>query len=43
MIKAVIFDIGNTLVEYKIPMNWSELYRPAFEHTAGQFGYHFTK
>ena len=33
-IKAVIFDIGQTLVYYPIPLNWSELYRPAFESIA---------
>ncbi len=30
-IKAVIFDIGQTLVYYPFPLNWSKLYRPAFE------------
>lgn len=34
MFKAVVFDIGQTLVEYRIPLNWSRLYRPAFEHVA---------
>ena len=33
-IKAVIFDIGQTLVYYPIPLNWSKLYRPAFESIA---------
>lgn len=33
-IKAVIFDIGRTLVSYQVPMNWSVLYRPAFESIA---------
>ena len=33
-IKAVIFDIGQTLVYYPIPLNWSALYRPAFESIA---------
>lgn len=33
-IKAAIFDIGQTLVYYPIPLNWSELYRPAFESIA---------
>lgn len=33
-IKAVIFDIGQTLVYYKIPLNWSSLYRPSFESIA---------
>ena len=31
-IKAVVFDIGQTLVYYPFPLNWSALYRPAFEH-----------
>ena len=31
-INAVVFDIGQTLVHYPIPLNWSALYRPAFEH-----------
>lgn len=29
MIKAVIFDVGHTLVDYKNPLNWSRLYRDA--------------
>ena len=33
-IKAVIFDIGQTLVHYPNPLNWSALYRPAFESIA---------
>ena len=33
-IKAVIFDIGQTLVYYPFPLNWSELYRPAFQSIA---------
>lgn len=31
MIKAIVFDIGQTLTYYPIPLNWSKLYRPAFE------------
>lgn len=42
MIKAIVFDIGQTLVEYKKPLNWSELYRPAFESVADACGYTFT-
>lgn len=42
MIKAVVFDIGQTLVEYKMPLNWSELYRPAFERVAEACGYTFS-
>lgn len=37
-IKAVIFDIGQTLVHYPFPLNWSALYRPAFEHIAKEYG-----
>ena len=33
-IKAVVFDIGQTLVYYPFPLNWAELYRPAFESIA---------
>lgn len=33
-VKAVIFDIGQTLVYYPLPLNWSKLYRPAFESIA---------
>lgn len=43
MLRAVIFDIGQTLVEYKKPLNWSKLYRPAFESVADQCGYHFSE
>ena len=43
MFKAVIFDIGQTLVQYKNPLNWSKLYRPAFQYVADQCGYHFSE
>lgn len=43
MIKAVIFDIGQTLIEYDKPLNWSKLTRPAFEYIADTYGYHFTE
>ena len=33
-IRAVVFDIGQTLVFYPVPLNWSALYRPAFESIA---------
>lgn len=42
MVKAIVFDIGQTLVEYKIPLNWSELYRPALESVADKCGYVFS-
>ena len=37
-IKAVVFDIGQTLVHYPIPLNWSALYHPAFEHIEQKLG-----
>ena len=37
-IRAVVFDIGQTLVHYPIPLNWSALYRPAFEHIEQKLG-----
>ena len=43
MFKAVVFDIGQTLVNYKNPMNWSKLYRPAFQYIADECGYHFSE
>lgn len=43
MHKAVVFDIGQTLVDYKKPMNWSKLYRPAFEQIAQKYHYHFSE
>lgn len=43
MFNAVIFDIGQTLVKYKNPLNWSKLYRPAFQYVAEKCGYHFTE
>lgn len=36
-VKAVVFDIGQTLVYYPIPLNWSALYRPAFESIAEKY------
>ena len=43
MFQAVVFDIGQTLVDYRIPMNWSELYRPAFEQIAKKHHYTFSE
>ena len=34
MFKGIVFDIGQTLVEYNRPLNWSKLYRPALEYVA---------
>lgn len=33
-VKGIVFDIGQTLVYYPFPLNWSALYRPAFENIA---------
>ena len=43
MIKAVVFDIGHTLVHYKNPLNWKNLYRPALEKVERQCNYHLTE
>lgn len=43
MFKAVVFDIGQTLVDYRKPMNWSKLYRPAFEQIAEKYHYDFSE
>lgn len=43
MIKAVIFDIGETLIKYNKPLNWSVLYRPAFENMVKECGLTFTE
>lgn len=39
MFKAVVFDIGRTLVGYNKPLNWSGLYRPAIEHISNECSY----
>ena len=39
MIKAIVFDIGQTLTYYSIPLNWSKLYRPAFEVVSNKLGF----
>ena len=36
--EGVVFDIGQTLAYYPFPLNWSALYRPAFEGIAARFG-----
>lgn len=40
MYKAVVFDIGQTLVEYHKPLNWSGFYGDALEYVAANCGYH---
>lgn len=42
MFKAIVFDIGQTLVEYNKPLNWSKLYKSAFESIADKCGYSFS-
>lgn len=42
-IRAVVFDIGQTLVFYPVPLNWSALYRPAFESIAEKNGLVFNE
>ena len=42
-IKGMVFDIGQTLVYYPVPLNWSSLYRPAFEAIAKQHGLTITE
>jgi putative hydrolase of the HAD superfamily len=42
-IKGIVFDIGQTLVYYPIPLNWSALYRPAFESIAKKHGLNITE
>lgn len=39
MFKAIVFDIGRTLVGYNKPLNWSVLYRPALEHISNECNY----
>lgn len=34
MIKAIGFDVGHTLIDYKNPLSWSSLYVPALEHVS---------
>ena len=41
--KAIVFDIGQTLTYYPIPLNWSKLYRQAFGSVAENLGIHFTE
>ena len=42
-IKAVAFDIGQTLIYYPAPLNWSQLYRPAFEHVSKKLGFELSE
>lgn len=43
MIKAVVFDIGHTLVHYKNPLNWKSLYEPALRNVSEQCNCQLTK
>ena len=38
MIKAIGFDVGHTLINYRNPLNWRSLYRPALEQAANGCG-----
>ena len=42
-IRAVVFDIGQTLCYYPLPLNWSRLYRPAFEEIEKRHGLRLTE
>ena len=42
LFKAIVFDIGQTLVEYNKPLNWSKLYKSAFESISDKCGYTFS-
>ena len=42
-IRAVVFDIGQTLVYYPLTLNWSKLYRPAFEEIEKKHGLRLTE
>ncbi len=37
-LKAVVFDIGQTLTYYPIPLNRSKLYRPSFKSVEEKLG-----
>ncbi len=41
-LKAVVFDIGQTLTYYPIPLNRSKLYRPSFKSVEEKLGLTFT-
>ena len=43
MYKAVVFDIGQTLIEYNKPLNWSKSYRPALERAAKAYNIHLSE
>lgn len=43
MIKAVIFDIGHTLVHYKNPLSWKSLYKPALKNVEQRCNYQLTE
>ena len=42
-IKGIVLDIGQTLAYYPVPLNWSGLYRPAFESVAEKNGLQITE
>ena len=42
-IKAVVFDIGQTLIHYNNPLNWKALYKPAIEQVMEACGIKYSK
>lgn len=43
MIKAVVFDLGGTLMEYKrMPLNWEEFYYKGFQNVGTANGLNLT-
>ena len=43
MFKAIIFDIGRTLIGYNKPLSWSTLYLPALQNMADQCHYNLSE
>lgn len=43
MYKAVVFDIGQTLIEYNKPLNWSKSYHPALERASKACNIHLSE
>ncbi len=43
MFRAIIFDIGRTLVGYNKPLSWSSLYLPALQNMASKCHYNLSE
>lgn len=43
MVKVVVFDIGETLVKYNKPLNWSKMYRSALERMVEENNMNFSE